>query len=127
MPIRSIRNVYTFGREFLVVCPQCSQRATLNHPGSAEQPSIRLTCSNCDFEQQWQQPAYEIRLSGGWRWIELEPGGPAVGVSAPDGYGGATVFVEVALRLGTSPESAQKSDWLSLRLWYQTPCNGENL
>ncbi|BCM88635.1 hypothetical protein IAD21_00476 [Abditibacteriota bacterium] len=122
MAIYAISNMYAFGQGLLVACPQCSKRAALTTHADAPEPHIILTCSNCDFTQQWQQPHNEIRLQNGLRWVGRD-NYPKAFISAPAGYGSSTVCIWVGTALGTFG----KSEGLSLRLWLQSPCDGENL
>ena len=122
MPITTKRNIYQYGHNFLVVCPQCTKRATLTNLGSAVQPDIVLACSNCSFTQQWHQPYNEIRLMGSWRWFDME-GGMRVATGASAGYGGSDVHIFVE----TSPDTTQKSEAVALRLWLQVICEEETL
>lgn len=118
MPIQPKRDIYAFGREFLVVCPQCSQGATLTQNGVGDAPNILLKCAHCNSAQQWRELHDEIKLMSGWRSI-----GAGAWTAAPAGTAGGDVYLWVE----TSPDTTQKSTGLPLRLWLQTSCLGENL
>lgn len=121
MPIQPKRNIYAFGSEFLVCCPQCSKRATLMNHGDKSEPNVIFNCSHCHLIQVWQNTYNFIWISASLRWMETQ--GMSCAVAAPPGYGGQDVYVYVE----TSPDASQQSIGISFRLWLQTPCAKENL
>ena len=122
MPIQVKRDLYSFGKTFLIACPQCSNRASLTNHGTTTKPNIVFSCPACSSTQQWQSTYNEIRLMGSWRWVGSDGGGKA-GVPAPAGAGGAEVYLWVE----TSPDVTRKSEGPQFRLWLQSQCKQENL
>ena len=113
MPIRPKRDIFVFGPRFMIVCPRCEQRADLEkHDNPAK---ITLVCPSCDYARQWQ--GSQLSLASSWRWLGN------MGYSVKAGFGGDAVD----LWIETSSDATQQSQGLALRLWLQTPCQGENL
>ena len=46
-----------FSDTFLVVCPQCSQRALVRDRGQTLQPRVLLACPHCGYNQFWEATA----------------------------------------------------------------------
>jgi hypothetical protein len=54
--------LFDFGREFLVVCPNCSQQAIVRDRGEAVTPRVALTCARCGHSQM--RDAETVSLGG---------------------------------------------------------------
>ena len=121
MPIQPQRSLFAFGENFLVVCPQCSRRAVLTRSVGALQTAVTLNCVECDCAQQWQQSG--ITLESTWHWFGDGTNSARMGMPVRTGFGGA----EVHLWVETSPDPTVQWPNLKLKLWLQSPCQGENL
>src|SRR5258706_7227047 len=55
-------SLFDFSRDFLVVCPNCSQQAIVRDRGEAVTPRVALTCSHCGHNQM--READSISLGG---------------------------------------------------------------
>jgi hypothetical protein len=43
-----------FGREFLVVCPNCSRRARVINRASDKRPAVGFSCVECGHSRDWK-------------------------------------------------------------------------
>ena len=56
--------IWSFGDEFLVVCPTCDKRAAVLASSMEEKCKIRLSCLHCGFVKDWEQKSAGVKTAG---------------------------------------------------------------
>ncbi|MDY6911836.1 MAG: hypothetical protein SVM79_05725 [Chloroflexota bacterium] len=52
--------VWSFGNEFLIVCPRCNKRAIVKPLQKESGPEARVSCSNCGYSKNWVRKSHGV-------------------------------------------------------------------